>query len=153
MFNMLRCIIVVVHADGVVHPKERECFNKILTAIDRTYALTDQHRRTLAEDFDAPQRLDDLLPHITDPEFRGLLLFFGEIMAWSDGSLPPAEIGILEELNTTLTTGAGTVNAMAAIRQAIAKQQQRRNSDQQPRSHISYALEALLHRMGVDPLD
>lgn len=156
-FNMWRAIIVMAHADGVIHPKEKEFFDKVFANMARAYALTPQQAQTLDDDLKTAQNIDALLPQITDPEFRSLLLYFSQVVAWIDGNLSPDESELLRKLHAAFGKAQDTGEVMAKIRQDIADQMFRRKTDLQAKSlernPLFYALDALLLRLGIDLID
>lgn len=156
-FSMWRCIIVMAHADGVIHEKEREFFEKVFANMGRVYALTPEHLKIFDGDLKKAQDIDTLMPRITDPECRSLLLYFSQVVAWIDGNLSPDESGLLKKLHTAFGKAPETGEMMAKIRQDIADQMFKRKADLKQkhleRNPLFYALDALLLRLGIDHLD
>jgi uncharacterized tellurite resistance protein B-like protein len=158
LYYMWRCIIVMAHADGVVHEKEQEFFDKVFANMARAYALTPAQQETFASDLKTAQNIDALLPHVTDPEFRSLLLYFSQVVAWIDGNLSPDESNLLRKLHDAFGKGPETNEVMQRIRADIADQMFKRRADQQQsrqleRNPLFYALDALLMRLGIDLLE
>ena len=157
LYYMWRCIIVMAHADGVVHEKEQEFFDKVFTNMARAYALTPEQQATFVSDLKTAQNIDELLPHVKDPEFRSLLLYFSQVVAWIDGNLSPDESELLRKLHAAFGKGTDTNEVMQKIRADIADQMFKRKSDLQSkqleRNPLFYALDALLMRLGIDLLD
>jgi uncharacterized membrane protein YebE (DUF533 family) len=157
MFNMWRCIIMVAHADGVIHEKESEFFEKVFAAMSKVYALTEAHHQTWKEDLETAQSIDPLLGKITDPEFKSMLLYFAQVVAWIDGHLSPDESALLKKLHSSLMPNAPTEKIMADIRQDIAARVVARkieeNEKHLQRNPLFYALDALLIRLGVEPIE
>lgn len=154
MFYMWRCIIVMAHADGVIHKSEREFFEKVFANMARAYTLTKDQADTFARDLESPQDIDQLLPNVADTEFRSLLLYFSQIVAWIDGDLSPHEANLLKKLHSS--RGDGSEQIMADIRQQMASQVVRRREDGEKqilRHPLYYALDALLDRLGIPPID
>ena len=149
MLNMLSAIIVIIHADGVVHEKELEFFNRIVDGIGSAYDLMPAHRKMLEAELASPKTLDAVLPHITDPEYKSLLFYFGQILAWSDGGLPAAETALLNKIHAELT-GFDTAETMAQIRQDMAEELQRRKAQPATMNPLLYALNSLLKHMGIE---
>jgi hypothetical protein len=155
LFHMWRCIIVMAHADAVIHQREQDFFDKVFVNMARSYALTDAHRAAFAGDLKSPQEIDPLLARVTDPEARSLLLYFSQAVAWIDGNLSPQEAALLRKLQAVCGTGAAHVQA--EIRQEIADQMFRRKADIEERNiernPLFYAMDALLARLGIEPVD
>jgi tellurite resistance protein len=158
MFYMWRCIIVMAHADGVIHDKEQEFFDKVFANMGRVYALTQEHLDTFAADLKKAQDIDTLLPYVKDVEFRSLLLYFSQVVAWIDGNLSQDESELLKKLHTAFGKAPETGEVMAKIRLDIADQMFKRKSDLVQQKHLErnplfYALDALLLRLGIELLD
>ena len=147
---MLRCIIVIAHADHVIHPKERDYFETVFSDIGRVYALTGEQKKALAEDFATPRQLEDLFARITDHEHRALVHYFAEMMAWSDSDVQPDEIRTLEKLNTSMADDAVALRAIKAIQRDIAEKLKQRNQAYLRRgTQLTAALQAVMKRLGV----
>jgi tellurite resistance protein len=157
LFHMWRCIIVMAHADGVVHEKEKEFFDKVFENMKRAYALTPAQLAIFDNDLKNAQDIDTLLPQVTDPEYRSLLLYFSQVVAWIDGNLSPDESNLLRKLHAAFGKQAETGEVMQRIRADIADQMFKRKADLQAkqleRNPLFYALDALLMRLGIDLLD
>jgi len=155
MFNMWRCIIMVAHADGVIHEKESEFFEKIFASMAKVYALTEAHHLTWQQDLETAQNIDALLPKVTDPEFKSMLLYFSQVVAWVDGNLSPDESALLKKLHNSLMPNAPTEKIMAEIRADIANKVMTRKETEKTlqRNPLFFALDALLIRMGVDLIE
>lgn len=155
MFNMWRCIIVVAHADGVIHEKEQEFFDKVFINMSRVYDLTEDHHRMWIEDLKTTQDIDLLLPKVADPEYKSMLLYFSQVVAWIDGDLSGGESALLKKLHNTIMPNAPTEKIMAEIRADIAtKVLQRKDTEKTlQRNPLFFALDALLIRLGVDHIE
>ena len=81
--NMWRAVIAIAHADGTVQQEEKDYLYKTLANIDRSYNLKDAQRMALANDLKTPQDISTLIPLITDPQHRAMLVHFGEVLAWA----------------------------------------------------------------------
>ncbi|MEZ0223451.1 MAG: TerB family tellurite resistance protein [Alphaproteobacteria bacterium] len=156
-FHMWRCIIVMAHADGVIHEKEQEFFDKVFTNMARVYALTPEHLEAFAGDLKKARDIDTLMHKVKEPECRSLLLYFSQVVAWIDGHLSPDESDLLKKLHAAFGKAPETGEVMARIRQDIADQMFKRKADLEQkhleRNPLFYALDALLLRLGVDLLD
>lgn len=155
LFHMWRCIIVMAHADGVVHQREQDFFDKAFANMGQKYALTEDHLKIFAGDLKAPRDIDPLLARVVDAEARSLLLYFSQAVAWIDGNLSPHEAALLKKLQTSC--GSGAAHVQAEIRQEIADQMFRRKADMEERNiernPLFYAMDALLGRLGIPPVD
>ncbi len=154
MFYMWRCVIAVAHADGVLHEKESEMFNKVFASLEKSYALTDEHVGTFTKDIAVKQDINTLLPKITDPECRALLLFFAQITASVDGVLAYDEATLVGRLHGKIGSSPDTRDRVAEIRRELADRIKNRSAPSNPaRNPIYDALDALLLRLGVDPVE
>jgi uncharacterized membrane protein YebE (DUF533 family) len=157
MFSMWRAVIAVAHADGVIHEKERSLFDKVFTSIAQRYDLTDEQRAVFEEDLIARKDIDSLVAGVTEPECKAMLLFFAQIVASIDGVLAYDEAAMVGQLHGKFGLAPDTVDRVAEIRRAIADQMAQRRADMAkggtPRNPILYALDALLLRLGVEPVE
>ncbi|MEM7618637.1 MAG: hypothetical protein AAF244_04560, partial [Pseudomonadota bacterium] len=62
-FYMMRCLVTMAHADGVFCDEERAYMDGFLERLP----FTDEQRETLLTDYEHPQPLEELMPHINDP--------------------------------------------------------------------------------------
>jgi len=99
LFNMWRCVICIAHADGIVQPEERSYLEKTIAALARTHGMSPTQKVTLMGDLETPQNLADLLPKVTESQYRGLLIHFGNIMAHADGIVTEDEERLLDMLH------------------------------------------------------
>ncbi len=100
-FYMLRCVVAMAHADGIVTDSEKAYIFSIMNHI----ALSDEQRKTLEDDLIHAQKVEDLLPYINDPNYRAQIVYFARIMAYKDGHLDPSEEVLLEKLNAAALNG------------------------------------------------
>lgn len=100
-FYMLRCIVAIAHADGVVCDEE----HAYIAALMNRLPLTIEQRSRLEKDFDEPQRIEELFRYINDPKFRSQVLYFCRLMAYKDGNLHPKEEEMLERIHALTTDG------------------------------------------------
>ncbi|MCB1782470.1 MAG: TerB family tellurite resistance protein [Alphaproteobacteria bacterium] len=112
-FYMLRCLVAMAHADGIVTDEERAYFS----ALTMRLPLSDAQRATLDDDLDTAQDVADLLPHINEPQWRSQLIYFARLMAYKDGVLDPSEQDLLDKMHSYVMDRVD----MAAIREDVAK--------------------------------
>jgi tellurite resistance protein len=155
MFNMWRCIIMVAHADGVIHEKESEFFEKVFVSMAKVYALTEAHHQTWQEDLATVQSIEALLARVTDPECKSMLLYFSQVVAWIDGNLSPDEAALLKKLHNSIMPNEPTEKIMADIRADIAARVVARKDTEKSlqRNPLFFALDALLARLGVELIE
>lgn len=156
LFYMWRAVICMAHADGIVHQSERDLFERIFENMGRAYDIAPAYLDTFRKDLDAPQGIDRLLPHITDPECKSLLIFFSQVVACADGKLDFSEAALIGKLDAAFGAQPDTETTVEQIRADIAKRMKdykSRNTDPPLRAAIYYALDALLLRLGIDMLE
>ena len=113
---MWRCVIALAHADGGIDADERQYLNRIFKGMHRAYAVTPEQDRIFAEDIKTPQKFGDLLRYINDPEYRGLLVYYGHILAHTGGIPRPTEEDILK--SSTPTKWPASISTNCAPRSA-----------------------------------
>ena len=159
MFYMWRCVVAIAHLDGGVSLGERAYLEKIFSNIDRVYGLSDEQEKAFANDLINPQRIDDLLPHINDPEYRAMLITFGETLAWLDGNVAPEEDAILKKLHADQLASIDIVQLREEIREIIsfrraeriAEMEKIREEIHQRSPHVA-VIDNLLRKIGIDIL-
>lgn len=112
-FTMLRCLVAMAHADGVVTDEERA----YVSALSNRMPLTREQRATLERDLVHAQDVGDLFRHINDPNYRSQVLYFARLMAFKDGVLHPSEQEMLDRLHALATDGLD----MEQIRADVAR--------------------------------
>ena len=100
-FYMLRALIAMAHADGVVCDEERA----YMAALMNRLPLNDEQRKTLETDLSEKQNVEDLLRYINEPKYRGQLPYFARLMAYKDGELHPSEDALLVKMHLAATDG------------------------------------------------
>ena len=155
LFAMWRCAIAVAHADGLLHEKELAHFEKMFEILSAGFAVTAAQRAQFAEDLKHPQNIGTLLPGVTDAEQRCLLVNFAHIVAHVDGELHPAEAAVLALLDKAVPESAETAKIREDIRRDIVRQMAQHAGDQMSEEGarsctLTYALNALLHRLGIN---
>lgn len=100
-FYMIRCIIAMAHADGVICNEERA----YISALTNRLPLSTEQRNTIETDMVTQQDVGSLFRHINDPCFRGQVVYFARLMAYKDGVLDPSEKELLDRLHALATDG------------------------------------------------
>ncbi|PCJ99397.1 MAG: hypothetical protein COA45_04990 [Zetaproteobacteria bacterium] len=106
---MLRCLIVMAHADGNICEDERAYMSALMNRLP----LTKEQRDTLESDFDNQEDIGNLFRHINDPRYRGQVVYFARLMAHKDGIMHPSEQDLLDRLHSAATDGLD-INAIRA---------------------------------------
>ncbi|HYD17421.1 MAG TPA: TerB family tellurite resistance protein [Patescibacteria group bacterium] len=156
MFYMWRGIILMAHADGVVHDKERVFFDRIFAKILHSYDATPEQMQMLARDMHETQDIDEVMRHVTEPLHKSLLVYFGQVVASLDGVLAYDEAALIGRLQGAFGAKPDTEDLMTDIRAEIVAYMQKRKTDAEAgkqREPIAYALDALLGRLGMEPLE
>lgn len=156
LFNMWRCVVCIAHADGIVQPEERTYLEKIFQNMQRVHGMTPTQKVTLMADLETPQNLADLLPKVTDPQYRGQLLYFGTILAHADGTVSEDEERVLEMLRAQQMEDIDADKLREEIRKDMEEHRAelekelaeiQRQSD--GRSPVVRALGRMLEKMGL----
>ena len=114
-FYMLRCLIVMAHADGVVCDEERA----YIAALSNRLPLTEEQHNTLEEDFEKEQGLGELLSHINEPQYRSQVVYFARIMAYKDGVLHPSEDELLKKIHSYVVEGLDLETIREDVQKAV----------------------------------
>lgn len=101
-FNMIRCVLAVAHADGIIQDEERAYINKMISKLQ----LTDDQRDTIEKDFETPQDVIALFDKIDDPQYKSQVIHFARLMVWKDGELDPGEEAIMKKLQSHAAKGS-----------------------------------------------
>jgi uncharacterized membrane protein YebE (DUF533 family) len=160
LYNMWRCVICIAHADGIIQPEERQYLEQVFANLDRTFGLTPTQKMTLAADLEIPQNLADLLAKITEPEYRGMLIHFGTIIANADGIVTENEERLLDMLHAQQMDSIDAEKLREDIRRDMEEHKNELDADVaemradvRGRSPVLKALDRLmLKRFGIDML-
>lgn len=91
-FAMWRAVVALCHADGVVRTEERSYIKQFYAIVP----FSEDQRAALERGLETPEKIEDILPHVTDAHDRAELLFFARMLFWSDGDFDAQENRILE---------------------------------------------------------
>jgi len=155
-FYMWRCIIAIAHADGTVQPEEKAYIERIIANMDRAYGLTDEQKKTFEQDFQTPQKISDLLPHINDPAVRSQLIYFGGLLAHADGIVTPQEDAILKKLHADQMASLDMDAIRKQVKAHVADEMFHYDLEQsaiRPQSGWMRLLDAFMLRLGIDLMD
>lgn len=157
LYNMWRCVICIAHADGIIQPEERAYLEQIFANLDRTYKLTPTQKMTLAADLEIPQNLADLLAKVTEPEYRGMLIHFGTILANADGIITEDEERILDMLHAQQMDSIDAEKLREDIRKDMEEHRAELDAevaelraDARGKSPVLKALDRMLKKLGID---
>lgn len=156
LFNMWRCIVCIAHADGIIQPEERIYLENIFQNMQRVHGMTPTQKVTLLADLETPQNLSGLLPKVTDPQYRGQLLYFGTLLAHADGVLTEDEERVLDMLRAQQMEDIDADNLREEIRKDMEEhraelerelEEIKRQSD--GRSPVVRAIGRVLDKLGL----
>jgi uncharacterized membrane protein YebE (DUF533 family) len=157
LYNMWRCVICIAHADGIIQPEERLYLEQIFVNLDRTYKLTPTQKMTLAADLEIPQNLADLLAKVTEPEYRGMLIHFGTILANADGIITEDEDRILTMLHAQQMDSIDAEKLRDDIRKDMEEHRAELDAevaelraDARGKSPVLKSLDRMLKKLGID---
>jgi uncharacterized membrane protein YebE (DUF533 family) len=118
-FYMWRCIVALAHADGQVQDEELEYIDKVFAGMEKDSSLTAEQREILGEDLVTPQKIADLLKHVTTHGDRHQLIYFAALMAQSNGELDPGEEAIIRQISDGELSQAETGQLFKDVRKAL----------------------------------
>lgn len=114
-FYMLRCLIAMAHADGIVCRKERAYLKSLM----EKQAISDEQLEIIEEDIKSPQHIGELLAHVNEPQFRAQIIHFARIMAYKDGVFDENENSLLEKLRFYTTQGIDVDGIKGQVAEAL----------------------------------
>lgn len=117
-FHMIRCLIAMAHADGVICDEERAYISALMNRLP----LKDDQRDTLENDLTHAQDVGYLFARINDPRYRGQVVYFARLMAYKDGNLHPSEQELLDRLHAMATDGLDIETIRADAKRAVEKE-------------------------------
>jgi uncharacterized membrane protein YebE (DUF533 family) len=153
LFYMWRCIIVIAHADGMIHDKERAYFANIFSNMDRVYGLSEEQKQAFADDLVNEKKISDLIRHINDPEIRGQLIYFGGLLARIDGDMHPSEEAILKKLHADQMASLDMEQIRTEVHAAVTSDMFRHDmhiDSYRPIGGIIGVVDGILLRLGID---
>ncbi len=160
LFYMWRCVIAIAHADGTIPAQERDYLDKVIGNLERIYGLTPDQDKVLEADLKEPRKISDLLPHVTAPEDRASLIYFGDLVAHADGTITPNEHNILQKLHDDQMKTIDVQKLKLEIDADIAARRDERaremadiHKTEQKKHPVFAALDRLMLRFGIDILD
>ncbi|MGM0421870.1 MAG: hypothetical protein ACQEQL_02105 [Pseudomonadota bacterium] len=99
-YTMWRAIIALAHADHVVTQEEKDFIMKKLESLP----FSTEQRTQLLEDMEESPDIEALLPDITEPVDRSMLVYYGRLLVWSDGEYALQEEKLLKLMNMNALT-------------------------------------------------
>lgn len=111
-YTMWRAIIALAHADHVVTQEEKDFIMKKLESIP----FSTEQRTQLLEDMEEFPDIEALLPDITEPVDRSMLVYYGRLLVWSDGEYALQEEKLLKLMNMNALSQVDMEQALSESR-------------------------------------
>lgn len=154
-FYMWRAIISLAHADGEVQAEERAYLDKIIANLDRAYTLTPEQKKAFADDLQSPQKIENMVEQIDDPQYRGTLITLGVTLVWADGVVTAEEEAVLEKLHAGQMSTLNSDKLRAELKNGMEKRRAdylAESAKDRGGSKLFRALDHVLLKMGIDLL-
>jgi uncharacterized membrane protein YebE (DUF533 family) len=158
-FYMWRAVISIAHADGEIQAEERAYIARIISNLDRVYGLTQEQKKAFTDDLVKPQKIEDMVKEIDEPQYRGMLITLGETIVWADGLVTEDEEAVLKKLHasqmSTLDADRLRIEMKygAAERRAAYKaESEKQRDDAHKRNPFFRGVDYVLAKMGIDLL-
>ncbi|HYD18467.1 MAG TPA: hypothetical protein VEF76_08320 [Patescibacteria group bacterium] len=159
-YQMWRGVIAIAHVDGKMHDEERAYLRRTFQNLDRVYGLSVEQRKQLDDDMENPKDLATILPLITEPQFRGTLIHFGEVMVWADSEVSPEEEDVIKKLYTQQMSTIDEQKLRAEVKASLASSQAELERERakthatgERRSPVFRAIDGALRKLGIDILE
>lgn len=159
-YQMWRGVVAIAHADGRVQEEERAYLKKVFQNLDRVYGLTMAQRQELDDDMLNPKKLADILPKITEPQYRGMLIHFGEVLVWADNQVSAEEEDVIKKLYASQMSGideqklrADVKAQLAATRAEHDRELEKIHASGERKSPVFRAFDRILRKLGIDILE
>jgi uncharacterized membrane protein YebE (DUF533 family) len=158
-YYMWRAVIAIAHVDGEVQAEERAYLAKIVANLDRSYALTPEQKKAFEDDLHTPQKIEDMVKEIDDPQYRGMLITLGMTLVWSDGVVTSEEEAVLEKLHANQMSTLDSDKLRTELKNGLEKRRAdylaesaKLREEARGGSKLFRALDLVLMKMGVDLL-
>ena len=80
-FYMLRCVVTVACADNIIKEHELLFLRSLLSHFKHHMIVSPEQIAQLKEDLKVHQKIEDLLPHVTDHTDREQLILYAGLLA------------------------------------------------------------------------
>ncbi len=155
-FYMWRCVTAMAHADGMVHEAEETYLNRIFLNMRERVGMPEEYYETLCSDLSTPQNVEDFLPHINDPVYRGQVVYFARLLAFKDGEMHPSEEQLLAKLHAVVTEGLDMEAIRKTVHENVQKElvlQEIESDATRPTTGLIGLVYFLLVHFGIDLMD
>jgi len=105
-FHMWRGTICAANVDNKITPEEQQWLEEHLVKLP----FDDTQKQQILKDLSAPPTLGEILPHITAPSDRSMLLHFAKIIFHKDGELSEEEDKFHEDFTAQIMAGIDIEN-------------------------------------------
>lgn len=151
-FYMIRCVVAMAHADGIVCDAEMEHIENLIERMP-----FDQNQKdTIRNDLKEKQNVSSLLAHINDPRYRGQVVYFARLLAYKDGELHPNEEALLKRMHLTVTDGLDMDSIRADVKNYVAGEMVRHETSidgNHPDKGLFGILDRFMLWCGIDLMD
>ncbi|MEZ0260718.1 MAG: DUF533 domain-containing protein [Alphaproteobacteria bacterium] len=158
-FYMWRAVIAIAHADGEVQAEERAYITRVISTLDRVYGLTQEQKKAFTDDLVTPQKIEDMVKEIEEPQYRGMLITLGETMVWADGVVTEDEEAVLKKLHANRLGAIDSDRLRNEMKQGTAERRAefeaenaKLRNDAHSKNPLFRALDRVLVKMGIDLL-
>ena len=159
-YQMWRGVIAIAHADGKVQDEERAYLKKVFQNLDRVYGLTLAQRNELDDDMLNPKSLADILPKIPEPQYRGMLIHFGEVLVWADNQVSAEEEDVIKKLYAGQMSSIDEGKLRAEVKAQLAATKAEHDHTLEKihatgarKSPLFRGFDRLLRKLGIDILE
>lgn len=114
--HMLRCLIAIAHADNIFHEKEKEYIEGLM----HKNPISQGQRAILESDMTEIQDISKMYNKITEPKYKGQVVYFMRLMAQKDGVYDISEKELVDRLNALATENLD-ITAISAEAKKVAQ--------------------------------
>lgn len=115
--NMWRAVIALAHADHKLTDEEIQFIGKKI----KGGKMSADQQEILLSDLQSPAELENVLPKVSEPSDRAMLVYYGRLLVWSDGEYAIQEEKLLNMMNDNALSKVNLEEAFADAR-AMAEQ-------------------------------
>ncbi|MFP4313844.1 MAG: DUF533 domain-containing protein [Alphaproteobacteria bacterium] len=151
-FHMIRCVVAMAHADGIVCDKEIEHIENLIARMP----FNAEQKSTLRHDLKERQNVSSLLAHINDPKYRGQVVYFARLLAYKDGELHPSEEALLKRMHLTVTDGLDMEQIRSDVHNYVTLEMVKHETNmdaQRPDTGLFGLLDRFMLWCGIDLMD
>jgi len=113
-FHMWRAVFAMAHVDGEVTDDEVTFVENYLERVP----FSDAHKEALRQDLSVPQKVSEMLAHVSDPADQSDFFQFSQMLVLADDDYSASEKAILERMRGAQADAVGTEDMLRKIRGA-----------------------------------